>query len=219
MLSVSLGYFNIGSYRYYCQTPEVFPTIEPRVEPMKKPFFYQGRVFDFKVEETALPNGKHARIEMIQHPGSSGIVPVQRDHSVILLRQYRPAIRRFIWEIPAGTMHRGEDPLDCAKRELQEECGLMGNRFEKLGEILIAPGYSDERIYLFLATELVSCQANLDEDECLEVHAFRFEEALAMIQKGDIQDAMSIVGLTMVYSKLPTFLLRQDTAEPLPSNG
>ena len=142
---------------------------------------------------------------MIRHPGSSGIVPVQRDHSVLLLRQYRPAIQRFIWEIPAGTMHRGEDPLECAKRELQEECGVTGNRFEKIGEILVAPGYSNERIHLFLATELVSSQSKLDEDECLEVHAFRFDEALEMIRKGEIQDAMTIAGLTLAHSRLNPF--------------
>jgi ADP-ribose pyrophosphatase len=168
----------------------------------EKPVLWHGRVFDFKSEEEALPNGKNTRIEVIRHPGSSAIVPVQGDHSVILLRQYRPAIRRFIWEIPAGTVRRGENPLDCAKRELQEECGVVGNRFESIGEILIAPGYSDERIHLFLATELVPCQQKLDEDECLEVHPFRLGEAMEMIRKGDIEDAMSIVGLKMAYSRL-----------------
>ena len=168
----------------------------------KEPLHWQGRVFDFKVEETALPNGRHTTTEVIRHPGSSAIVPVQGDHSVVLLRQYRPAIRTFIWEIPAGTMHRGEDPLDCAKRELQEECGLIGHRFEKVGEILIAPGYSDERIHLFLATELIACEQKLDEDEYLEIHSFRFGEVMEMIGRGEIQDAMTIVALNMAYSKL-----------------
>jgi 8-oxo-dGTP pyrophosphatase MutT (NUDIX family) len=168
----------------------------------KRPFHWQGRVFDFKVEETTLPNGKHSTIEVIHHPGSSAIVPVQENHSVILLRQYRPAIRTFIWEVPAGTMRRGEAPLDCAKRELQEECGLIGHRFEKIGEILTAPGYSDERIHLYLATKLIPCEQKLDEDEYLEIHSFRFEEVMEMIKAGEIQDAMSIVGLNMAYSKL-----------------
>jgi ADP-ribose pyrophosphatase len=168
----------------------------------KKPFHWQGRVFDFKIEETTLPNGKHTTIEVIHHPGSAAIVPVQDDRSVVLLRQYRPAIRTFIWEVPAGTMHRWEDPLDCAKRELREECGLIGHRFEKIGEILTAPGYSDERIHLFLATELISCEQKLDEDEYLEIHSFPFEEVMEMIRRGEIQDAMSIVGLNMSYSNL-----------------
>jgi len=99
-------------------------------------------------------------------------------------------------------MHRGEDPLDCAKRELQEECGVRGNRFEKIGEILVAPGYSDERIHLYLATELVSSKQRLDEDECLEVRSFSMEMAMEMIMKGEIQDAMSIAGLTFAYPRI-----------------
>jgi len=168
----------------------------------ERPFFYQGRVFDFKVEETTLPNGRPSTIEVIRHPGSSAIVPVQKDQSVILLRQYRPVIRTMIWEIPAGTMHRGEDPLECAKRELQEESGFKGQRFEKIGEILIGPGYSDERIHLFLATDLIPCEQKLDEDEYLEIHSFNFEEVMKMIERGDIQDAMTIVGINMAYGKL-----------------
>ena len=172
------------------------------VKQRKEPLQWQGRVFDFKVEEATLPNGRHSRIEMIDHPGSSAIVPVQGDHSVVLLSQYRPVIQTFIWEIPAGTMHRGEDPLDCAKRELQEECGLIGHRFEKIGEVLTAPGYSNERIHLFLATELIACEQKLDEDECLETHSFPLEEVVKMIRSGEIQDAMSIVGLQTAYSKV-----------------
>jgi len=165
-------------------------------------FLWQGRVFDFEVEEAVLPNGRRTRIEVVRHPGSSAIVPVQNDHSVLLLRQYRPAIGRFIWEIPAGTMLRGENPLDCAKRELQEECGVVGAQFEKIGEVLVAPGYSDERIHLFLATELTPSDQHLDEDECLEIHSFHFGEITAMIGKGEIQDAMSIVALQMADFRL-----------------
>ena len=168
----------------------------------EKPLCWHGRVFDFKSEEEVLPNGKHTSIEVIRHPGSSAIVPVQGDHFVLLLRQYRPAIRRFIWEIPAGTMRLGENPLDCAKRELQEECGVIGNCFENMGEILIAPGYSDERIHLFLASGFTPCEQRLDEDEYLEIHSLRFDETMEMIERGEIEDAMSIVGLKMAHSRL-----------------
>ena len=168
-----------------------------------KPFFsWKGKSFDFRSEEVTLPNGKRTRIEVVRHPGCAAIVPVREDQSVILLKQYRPAIRRFIWEVPAGTMHQGEDPLVCAKRELEEECGLTGHRFEKIGEILTAPGYSDERIHLFLAMDLDPSEQKLDEDECLEVHSFPFEEVMGMINRGEIEDAMTIVALQMAYSKL-----------------
>ncbi len=168
----------------------------------RTPFIWKGRVFDFRSEEITLPNGKRSKIEVVRHPGCSAIVPVREDQSVILLRQYRPVIRNHIWEVPAGTMHRGEDPLVCAKRELEEESGFMGRCFEKIGEILTAPGYSDERIHLFLATDLVPSEQKLDEDECLEIHFFSFEEVKGMVEQGEIQDAMTIVALQMALSKL-----------------
>ena len=163
---------------------------------------WSGRVFDLNVEETTLPDGRKTAIEVIRHPGSSGIVPIDESRSVILIRQFRPAIAGFIWEIPAGTMRPGEDPLECARRELQEECGLLAQKFEKLGDILVAPGYSDERIHLFMATELTSCDRNLDEDEFLTTHPFPYNQVMEMIEKGEIEDAMTIVGLQMAHAKL-----------------
>jgi ADP-ribose pyrophosphatase len=161
---------------------------------------WYGKAFDFNVEEMILPNGKETKIGFIHHPGSSAVVPVLEKESIILIRQYRPAIRDFIWEIPSGTMIPGEEPLECAKRELQEECGFLGKKFEKFGEILIAPWYSDERIHLFMASELIPCEQNLDEDEILTTHFFTFDQAMMMIQKGDIQDAMTIIGIKMACS-------------------
>jgi ADP-ribose pyrophosphatase len=110
-----------------------------------------------------------------------------------------PVIKGFIWEIPSGTMLPGEEPLKCAKRELQEECGFQSNQFEKIGEILIAPWYSNKRIYLFLDTELIPCDQNLDEDEIITTHLFSFDQAMAMIERGEIQDATTIIGIKMAY--------------------
>lgn len=163
---------------------------------------WSGRVFDLNVEEATLPDGRRTVIEVIRHPGSSGIIPIEKPQLVILIRQFRPAIGRFVWEIPAGTLHPGEDPLDCAKRELQEECGLLAQRFEKLGDILVAPGYSDERIHLFMASEFTSCDRNLDEDELLTTHSLPYNQVMEMIEKGEIEDAMTIVGLQMAHVKL-----------------
>jgi ADP-ribose pyrophosphatase len=160
---------------------------------------WHGKVFDFSREEIILPNGKHTVIEAIQHPGSSAVVPVLENESVLLIRQYRPAIRDFIWEIPSGTMLPGESPLECAKRELSEECGFLGKKFEKFGEILIAPWYSDERIHLFMATELVPCEQNLDEDEILTTHLFPFDHVVEMIDTGEIQDAATMIGIKTAY--------------------
>ena len=164
-----------------------------------KQILWHGKVFDFNVEERVLPNGRKIEMGVIHHPGSAAILPVFEDGSIVLIHQYRPAIGDFIWEIPSGTMGPGEDPLACARRELREECGLKSNRFEKIGEILIAPWYSDERIHLFLATELTPCDQDLDEDEFLTTHISTFDQALSMVEKGEIQDATTIVGLKMAY--------------------
>jgi ADP-ribose pyrophosphatase len=93
-----------------------------------------------------------------------------------------------------------EDPLECAKRELREECGFHGKKFDKFGEILIAPWYSDERIYLFMARELIPCEQKLDEDEILTTHPLPFGQAVGMIDRGEIQDATTIIGIKLAYS-------------------
>lgn len=165
----------------------------------KNQTLWHGKVFDFSCEEVILPNGKRTEIGLIHHPGSSAVVPILKNESVLLIRQYRPAIRDFIWEIPSGTMLPKEDPLECARRELREECGFLGTKFDKFGEILIAPWYSDERIYLFMATEMIPCEQKLDEDEILTNHLFTFDQAMAMIENGEIQDAATIIGIKMAY--------------------
>ena len=160
---------------------------------------WQGKVFDFNCEAFTLPNHRKIEMGVIHHPGSSGVIPILDDHSVVLVYQYRPIINKYIWEIPSGTMIPGENPMECAKRELREECGLIGKKFETLGEILVAPWYSDERTHLHIATELIPCEQNLDEDEILTTHIFPFLEAMKMIEKGDIQDATTILTLQMAY--------------------
>lgn len=164
-----------------------------------KEVIYHGRVFDLYREETTLPNGKKMMAEFIHHPGSSGVIPLMDGKSVVLIHQYRPILKDFIWEIPSGTMLPGEDPLTCAKRELEEECGLLSRRFEKLGEFLVAPWYSDERTHLFLAKELIRCEQKLDEDEILTTHLISFDQAMKMIEKGEIRDATTILGLQLAH--------------------
>jgi ADP-ribose pyrophosphatase len=168
----------------------------------KQDTIWHGGAFDFVCAQESLPNGRKSRYGFIQHPGSAAIVPLFEDESVVLIHQWRPPIKRSIWEIPAGTLLPGEDPLTCARRELEEECGLRGDRFEKIGEVLIAPWYSDEQIHLYLATGLRSCPSRLDEDELLTSHRFSFDQVLSMIERGEIEDATAILALTRVYRKL-----------------
>jgi ADP-ribose pyrophosphatase len=161
---------------------------------------WQGKVFDFNVEERVLPNGRKVDMGVIRHPGSAAILPVLEDGSVVLIHQYRPVIGDFIWEIPSGTISPEEDPWECARRELREECGLIGKKFEKIGEILVAPWYSDERVHLFIATGITPCEQNLDEDEIITAHIFPFDRAIEMVEQGKIQDATTILGLQFADS-------------------
>ena len=162
----------------------------------------KGRVFDFYAENVTLPNGVTLDMEIIRHPGAAAIVPVLQDQSVLLLKQYRHAVGGFIWEIPAGTLNAEETPLACAERELTEETGYVAKKWERLGEITPLPAYSDERIHLFLATELTRASQRLDEDELLFVHRVSVDQALAMIVDGSIQDAKTIAGLQLAAAHL-----------------
>jgi ADP-ribose pyrophosphatase len=167
----------------------------------KAHILWHGKGFDLISETRVLPDGKPVIVEMIRHPGSSAVVPLLGEGKVVLIRQYRPSVGDFLWEIPAGTRVPGEDALACAKRELREECGLEGGRFDKLGVIVVAAGYSDESIHLFLATETRPGEPHLDEDELLTTHIFPFDDVMGMIQRGEIHEAMTIVGLQMAYQR------------------
>ena len=131
---------------------------------------HKGRVFEMVTENITLPNGANVDLDLIRHPGASAIVPMMDEHTVVLIKQYRHAVGGFIWEIPAGTLDPDEMPTTCAKRELVEEIGFSAGSLQKLGEITPVPAYSDERIHIFLATDLTAAQQRLDQDELLNVH-------------------------------------------------
>jgi len=162
---------------------------------------HQGRVFRLTQENVTLENGVTIDLDIVHHPGASAIVPMIDADRVILLRQYRHAIRDFIWEIPAGTLEPDEAPLSCARRELVEETGYSAATFEKLGEIIPVPGYANERIHLFLASGLQPDRQNLDADEVLAVHIMTFSEALNMVLTDQIQDSKTINGLLLAHHK------------------
>jgi len=163
---------------------------------------YQWRVFTLEKENVTLGNGVTTDLDVIHHPGAAAMVPLTDDNQVILLRQYRHAIRRNIWEIPAGTLEPGEDHESCARREVEEETGFSTAQLVRLGQIIPVPGYSDETITLFLCTALSPTKQNLDRDEQITVQSVPLDEALAMISSGEIQDAKTITGLFMTRNHL-----------------
>ncbi len=163
---------------------------------------YRGRVFTLDKENVTLDNGVTADLDIIHHPGAAAMIPLTGDNKVLLLRQYRHAIRQEIWEIPAGTLEKGETPQTCAAREIEEETGYTAANFVRLGNIIPVPGYSDETITLFLCTGLTLKQQKLDADEQITVSPVPFDETIAMIRDGRIQDAKSIAGLFMTQQHL-----------------
>jgi len=156
---------------------------------------HRGRVFSLNRENVTLPNGETVDLDVIRHPGAAAIVPLVEADTVLLLRQFRYAAGGDLWEIPAGTLAPGEVPLDCARRELAEETGYSAHAWRALGDIVPVPGYSDERILLFLAAGLEPCEQRLDRDEVIEVHRFPFRKTLDMVEKGVIRDGKTICGL------------------------
>lgn len=161
---------------------------------------YEGRILNVIVEDVLLPTGRHTRREILRHRGAAAIVPMLDDGTVVLIRQYRHAIRDILWEIPAGTLEPGENPVECAKRELVEETGFGCSSLEKLTEIFPAPGYTNERIHIYLATKLLKAEQKLDVDESIEVHLVAMHKAVGMIRSGEIKDAKTITGLLLTYA-------------------
>ena len=162
---------------------------------------HSGKVLKLDLDTVALPNGRTTELEILRHPGASAVVPLKDDGKVVLIRQLRHAAGGFIYEIPAGKLDHQEDPKLCAARELEEEVGYCAGKLTLLTSIWTAPGFTDEVIHIYQATDLKPGTQNLDQDEVLEIVEWPLEEAMARIQDGTIRDAKTIIGLQMVYGK------------------
>jgi ADP-ribose pyrophosphatase len=160
---------------------------------------YKGRVVTLNIDTVTLPNGVTVDLETIRHPGAAAVVPMKEDGTVVLIRQFRHAAGGFIYEIPAGKLNPGEDPLSCAARELEEEIGYRAATFSLLSSIFTAPGFADEVIHVYKATGLTQGRQQLDRDEVLDVIEMPLADAIRKIEDGTIRDAKTIVGLQAVY--------------------
>jgi len=155
------------------------------------------------LDQVTLPNGAQAEFEIVHHPGGAGVVAIDGDDKVCLLRQYRYALGDWLWEIPAGKLDGGEPPLDCARRELAEEAGVTARRWENLGEYLSSPGVLTEIIHVFLARGLEPVPAAPEDHEVLEVEWVGLEKALQMAATGDgLRDGKTLVGLLWAGARL-----------------
>jgi ADP-ribose pyrophosphatase len=157
--------------------------------------FFNSRKFSLVSEKITLPNGVHTEIAFVRHPGSSVIVPLFEDGIVGLIKQYRHPVNDYIFEIPAGTMKPGENPQDCAKRELEEEIGYVAGQIIGLGWTYLLPAYSSERSYVYIAKDLTKTSQKLDHDEIIQVYNFSMPEIVDMIDQDKIVDALSILAI------------------------
>lgn len=170
---------------------------------------FAGRVFNVTVDTVSEGELTYKR-EVVHHRGSAVIVPVHDDGTVVLVRQYRHPAVRYLLEAPAGTLAEGERPEVGAARELQEELGLLAGRLEKLSEFFVSPGFLEEKMWVFLATELSEGTQQLDDDEVLDIVRLPIADALEMITSGEIQDAKTIIGLMLAAPRVGSPMLEID---------
>ena len=175
-------------------------TNERRV-PHKVTLIYEGRIFTVQTETLTLPGGNQFTAEIIRHPGSVVIIPVTDAGEIVLVRQYRPAIARFAWELPAGSLKAGEDVAAAAGRECQEEIGLVPTTLTRLGSFFPTPGYCDEEMNFFradgLRTPTAAETAQPDEDEDIEARAFPLDAIRHMIAAGEVIDLKTVAGVAL----------------------
>lgn len=153
---------------------------------------YKGRVIDVVCDDIILKDGRNSKREVIIHPGGVVILPVDENNMVYMVKQYRYAIQREIYELPAGRLEKNEDPFECAKRELEEECGLVADNWQNFGFIYSSPGILSEKLYLYKASNLKHTKQNLDDGEFLSVCKFEYDTIISMIKNNQIQDAKTI---------------------------
>jgi ADP-ribose pyrophosphatase len=161
---------------------------------------FDGKVFDIDRDRVRMPNGREVTLDIVRHPRSVVLLPVPEPGRIILVRQYRYPVHRWLWELPAGSVDPGEDPEAAARRECHEEIGQVPDTIVRLAALYPTPGYCDEEMYFFRLAGLATATeaAALDEDEDLEPRTFLLRDARDMVRRGEIVDMKTVVGLTLI---------------------
>lgn len=160
---------------------------------------FAGKLLKVKIDTVKLPNGKMSEREIINHPGAVGILPILADGSMVFVKQYRYPVGTVLYEIPAGKLDQGEDPVVCAARELSEETGYRATKLRHMTSIVTTPGFTDEIIHLYIATGLIQETQHTDEDEFIDIVAFSPEQVKKMVLEEDIFDAKTLALLLFYY--------------------
>jgi ADP-ribose pyrophosphatase len=163
---------------------------------------YEGRVFSVEVERMTFPNGRTHEVATVRHPPSVVLIPMPADGQVVLIRQFRPALGRELWELPAGSIERGETAEAAALRECEEEIGLVPGRVERIRSLVPTPGFCDEELIFFRVSDLrpppAGSARRMDEDEDIQVRICSAAQAKAMVERGEIVDLKTAYGLTLI---------------------
>ena len=167
---------------------------------------FTGRVFDVTVDTVREADRTYIR-EVVHHPGSAVILPAFDDGTIALVRQYRHPAVKYLLELPSGTLNDKERPEEGAARELEEELGLVAGSLEKLSEFFVSPGFCEEKMWLYLATDLTETAQRLEDDELIEVVRLPIDRAWQMITDGEIEDAKTIIGLMLAAPRLGASVL------------
>lgn len=167
---------------------------------MKSEKIYEGKILSVRIDTVELPDKKYSKREIVEHPGAVAIVPITDDGQLVLVKQFRKATESVLLEIPAGKLELNEQPYDCAKRELKEETGLDAEKVEKVLDYFSSPGFTNEKVHIFIASGVISGEANPEDDEYIDIVKVNFDEALKMINDGTIKDGKTIIGVLTAYN-------------------
>ncbi|HOO12413.1 MAG TPA: NUDIX hydrolase [Bacillota bacterium] len=159
---------------------------------------YKGRIINLRLDSVVLENGNTALREVVEHPGAVGIVALKDNGDIVMVKQYRKAADQMLLELPAGKLEQGEDPADCAARELTEETGYIAANLRYLVSFYTSPGFSNEVMHMFLATGLSQGENDPDDDEMVETVEISRDRAVDMILKGEIKDGKTIAGILLL---------------------
>jgi ADP-ribose pyrophosphatase len=153
---------------------------------------YNGKIINVQLDEVELPNGKTSKRELVYHPGAVAVIALTKEGRMLMVRQFRKPLERSIVEVPAGKLEKGENPEECARRELEEETGYRSENMSHVASFYTSPGFSDELIHLYFTDELTEGQQNTDDDEFVELMAVTLEEALELVRQKEIYDAKTV---------------------------
>lgn len=173
---------------------------------IKSDKIYQGKILNLRIDTVELPDQKYSKRELVEHSGAVAVIPITEDNKIVMVRQYRKSVEEYLLEVPAGKLEMGEEPLECAQRELLEETGYKSDNLEYLFKIFTSPGFSNEAISIFVAKNLVKDVAQPDEDEYIEIEEYEIDELMTMIKEEKIKDAKTISSILYMKNFLTQFL-------------